>query len=222
MRILRTLLIILLLTPTLTIAQSGRDRNNSKLIQFSGLVMTSDSLMTIPYVNIFSKNSRRGTSSDLNGYFNFVAEKGDTIMFTCIGFKDSYYVISDTLSSTKYSMVKLMTSDTVHLPEAVVRALPLRDMFDYVFVHAEIPDTDMDRARKNLERQQMKDAREEMNPDGRESGKSYLNQQAQRYYYAGQLPPNNLLNPMAWVQFFEAWKRGDFKMEKKPEQKNDD
>lgn len=222
MRILRTISLLILLVPFCAQAQSRKGLSDSELIQFSGLVMTSDSLMTIPYVNIFSKSSRRGTSSDLNGYFNFVAKKGDTIMFTCIGYKDSYYVIPDSLTATKYSMVKLMTSDTVHLPEAVVRALPLRDMFDYVFVHAEIPDTDMDRARKNLERQQMKDAREEMNPDGAESGKIYLNQQAQKYYYAGQLPPNNLLNPMAWAQFFQAWKRGDFKMEKKPEQKNDD
>ncbi len=194
---------------------SFAQQEDNDLIQFSGLVMTADSLMTVPYANIFSTSSRRGTFSDLNGYFNFVAKKGDTIAFTCIGFQKSYYVIPDTLSSNKYSMVKLMTSDTVYLDEAVIRPLPLRDMFDYVFVHAEIPDDDMERARKNLERQQMKDAREEMTPDGRESGKYYLSDQAKKYYYAGQVPPNNLLNPFAWAQFFEAWKRGDFKSKRK-------
>jgi hypothetical protein len=35
---------------------------------------------------------------------------------------------------------------------------------------------------------------------------------AQKSYYAGgQIPPMNILNPFAWAQFFEAWKRGDFK-----------
>ena len=146
MKYVGTLLIALIMLAQNSHAQDKSDEENSSLIQFSGLVMTSDSLMTIPYVNIFSKTSRRGSFSDLNGYFNFVAEKGDTIMFTCIGYKSSYYVIPDSLTSNRYSMVKLMTSDTVYLDEAVVRALPLRDMFDYVFVHAEIPDDDMERA----------------------------------------------------------------------------
>ena len=33
-------------------------------------------------------------------------------------------------------------------------------------------------------------------------------------YYAGQLPPNNLLNPIAWSKFIQQWKDGYFK--KKP------
>lgn len=216
------ILIGLILFPSISSAQDDPKDDETSLIQFSGLVMTADSLMTIPYVNIFSKTSRRGSFSDLNGYFNFVAEKGDTIMFTCIGYKSSHYIIPDTLSSNRYSMVKLLTSDTVYLDEAVVRALPLRDMFDYVFVHAEIPDDDMERARKNMERQKMKEAREEMRPDGQEAGKYYLAREAEKYYYAGQVPPNNLLNPFAWAQFFEAWKRGDFKVNKDPKKNNKD
>jgi hypothetical protein len=27
----------------------------------------------------------------------------------------------------------------------------------------------------------------------------------------GQLPKNNLLNPIAWAQFIQAWKNGDFR-----------
>jgi hypothetical protein len=204
-------------------AQDGnkkKDKVEPELVQFSGIVMTADSLMSLPYVNIFSTRTRRGSYSDFNGYFSFVAQKGDTIMFTCIGYKNSSFVIPDTLSAMKYSMVKLLTSDTFYLDEAVIRPLPLRDMFDYVFVNADIPDTDMERARKNMERQKLKDAREEMKPDGAESGKQYLAMNAQKYYYAGQIPPNNLLNPFAWAQFFEAWKRGDFKSDNDPLRKD--
>jgi hypothetical protein len=32
-----------------------------------------------------------------------------------------------------------------------------------------------------------------------------------KLYYIGQLPPNNLLNPLAWAEFVKAWKNGDFK-----------
>ena len=140
-----------------------------------------------------------------------MAEKGDTVKFASIGFKTSYFVIPDTLKSNKYSMVKLLTTDTFYLDEAIIRPLPLREMFDYYFVKAEIPDDDMERARKNLERERLKESSETMKIDGLEAGKSYLARNAATYYYKGQLPPNNLLNPFAWAQFFEAWKRGDFK-----------
>jgi hypothetical protein len=34
---------------------------------------------------------------------------------------------------------------------------------------------------------------------------------AQKYTYQGQVPPQNIFNPMAWAEFIQAWKRGDFK-----------
>jgi hypothetical protein len=202
-------------------AQDDKEADDD-LVQFSGMVLTADSLMAIPYVNIYSKRTRTGSYSDLNGYFNFVAHKGDTIVFSCIGFRMSQVVIPDTLHESKYSMVKLMTVDTMYLDEYVITPLPLRDMFDYAFVHAEIPDDDMERARKNLERQKLKEAREEMRPDGAEIGKYQLRENARKYYYAGQIPPNNLLNPFAWAQFVEAWKRGDFKRKTKKNEYTDD
>ena len=42
----------------------------------------------------------------------------------------------------------------------------------------------------------------------------YLKSEAQKYYYAGQAPPQNIFNVFAWAQFIEAWKRGDFKRKK--------
>jgi hypothetical protein len=32
-----------------------------------------------------------------------------------------------------------------------------------------------------------------------------------RLYWAGQLPPVSITNPLAWAQFFKALKNGDFK-----------
>lgn len=195
--------------------QSDSTTKDAKLVQFSGVVMTSDSLMGIPYASVVIRRTQMGSYSDYNGYFNFVAHKGDTIDFSCIGFKDSYYVLSDTLKKQKYSMIKLMTADTVYLDVSIITPLPKRDLFDYYFVNANIPDDDMERARKNLEREKLKEESETLSADGKEAGKYHLQQQARSYYSAGQIAPNNLLNPLAWAQFFEAWKRGDFKKQDK-------
>jgi hypothetical protein len=192
-------------------AQNDQKPTADKLIQFSGLVLTSDSLMALPYVNIYIPGTTRGTVSDLNGFFSFVAHKGDTVTFSFLGFKTSKFVIPDTLKGFKYSLVKLMTSDTFYLDEAIIRPLPSREMFDYYFVKTEIPDDDLERARKNLDRDEMKEYRNQMGMDGRENSKYYLQQQANKFYYAGQIPPMNIFSPIAWAKFFEAWKRGDFK-----------
>jgi hypothetical protein len=41
--------------------------------------------------------------------------------------------------------------------------------------------------------------------------KNYIKGQTDQLYYAGQLPPQNILNPIAWAKFIQAWKNGDFK-----------
>jgi hypothetical protein len=47
--------------------------------------------------------------------------------------------------------------------------------------------------------------------DGREAVAAQMRQQATKYSYMGQVPPQNIFNPIAWAEFIQAWKRGDFK-----------
>ena len=61
--------------------------SQTNLIQFSGVVVSQDSLQPVPYCSIIDKKTKRGTTSDYFGYFSFVASKGDTINFSCIGYK---------------------------------------------------------------------------------------------------------------------------------------
>jgi hypothetical protein len=47
--------------------------------------------------------------------------------------------------------------------------------------------------------------------NGREATNNYFKQNQRKYYSAGQLPPQNIFNPLAWAEFIKSWKRGDFK-----------
>ena len=51
-----------------------------KSVQFTGILVSTDSLLTIPFANILIKNNKKGTISDFYGYFSLVANKGDTII----------------------------------------------------------------------------------------------------------------------------------------------
>ncbi len=179
------------------------------VIQFTGLVLSADSLKPLPYTVIIIAGTRRGTVTDYNGYFNIVARKGETMVFELLGYSRSEYIIPDTFKGYKFSMVKLLAPDTLFLPEVIISPLPDRQLFDQYFVKTNLPNNDLERARTNLERESLKDILLSM--DGQENQNYYMQKQVQKFYYAGQMQPMNILSPLAWNEFINAWKRGDFK-----------
>ncbi len=188
--------------------ESDRDK---ELVQFSGIVVRADSLIPVPFTNIMIKNSTRGTISDYSGYFSFVAEKNDTVLFSAVGLKKAVFVIPDTITKNRYSLIQAMIIDTILLPVTSIYPWPTKEQFKEAFLNLKIPDDDMERARKNMAREQMKERIKNCNMDGSMNYTNYVNNKIDKLYYAGQIPPNNLLNPFAWAQFFKAWKEGKFK-----------
>ena len=188
---------------------------NDSLLQFSGVLLTRDSLAAIPFANILIKGTKRGTISDYFGYFSFVAERGDTIQFSYIGFKDALFTIPDSLDRKNYSLIQMMDGDTITLQEAVIYPWPTKEQFRQAFLDLRLPEDDKQRAERNLARAEMKERMEYMGMDGSENFTYAMQQHGAQLYYAGQLPPNNLLNPLAWVKFIKAWKNGDFKRKKR-------
>lgn len=196
-------------------SQNHKDSvKQNKYIQFTGIVVTSDSIQPIPFVHIIVKDKPYGDYSDFSGKFSFVAEKGDTVFFSHIQYKRAFFVIPDTLRDYKYHIIESLTSDTVYLNGVVVSPVPNRNTFDQFFLTANIPQDKMDIAKKNLEREAFKDAAFKMGMDEKENYQAYIRYQNQKQYYQGTMPSITLMNPFAWAQFFEAWNRGDFKSHK--------
>ena len=213
--ILRLILPLLLLSGLFGSEANAQTEKNDSLIQFSGVLLTRDSLNAVPFATVMIKGSNRGTISDYFGYFSFVAEKGDTIQFTYVGFKDAFFTIPDSLDRKNYSLIQMMDMDTVLLQEAVIYPWPTKEQFRQAFLDLRLPEDDKQIAMRNLERADMKERMENMQADGSEAYKISNRTYANQLYYAGQLPPNNLLNPIAWAKFIKAWKNGDFKRKKK-------
>lgn len=185
--------------------------NNDDLIQFSGIVVTRDSLSPVPFATILVKNTARGTTSDYYGYFSFVAQPNDTLVFSSIGFKDSEFVVPTNLEGNRYSLIHSMYQDTVEIDLVEVYPWPTPEQFDEAFLALDIPDDDIEIMRKNLNPELLKERSDAMPMTASMNFKFQNQQRSNQLYYAGQYRPNNLLNPVAWAQFIQAWKRGDFK-----------
>ncbi len=181
------------------------------IIQISGITMTADSLRAIPAVSILVKGQHRGTISNTQGVFSIVAFKGDTLTFSAVGFRKKDYKIPATLKGNAYSMIQLMTEDTVFLSETIIRPYPTKREFEKAFVSMDIPDDMYEVARKNNESAKIRALARSIPIDAGGAYNVFMQKQQQSLYYAGQMPPQNIFNPLAWAQFIEAWKRGDFK-----------
>jgi len=203
------ILFTFLFVPFLLKAQITQFKDS--IIQLSGITMTADSLRAIPAVSIMVKGQGRGTISNSQGVFSIVAFKGDTLSFTAVGFKKKDYRIEPSLPGNNYSMIQLMVEDTTYLPVTIIKPYPTREEFERAFVSSDIPDDAYEIARKNTQAARMRALARYTPIDGREGVNMFLNKQAQSLYYAGQQPPQNIFNPLAWAQFIQAWKRGDFK-----------
>jgi hypothetical protein len=181
------------------------------IIQINGVTMTSDSLRAVPGATILVKNKNRGTESSNSGVFSIVVYKGDTLQFTAIGFRSKEVVIPTNLKGHYFSMIQLMVQDTFYLPETIIRPLPSKEQFDYAFKHWRIPDDKYEMARKNTNSLMLRALAYSMPRDGRENQAAYQQIQAVQAFYYGQQKPMNIFSPIAWSEFFEAWKRGDYR-----------
>jgi hypothetical protein len=204
----------IMLMPVLLAAQEidkDRELYYKDLVQFSGAVVTGDSLRPVSFTHIIDRNTGFGTISDYYGYFSFVARKGDTITFSAVGFKKGLFVIPDTIHNNRYTMFQVMTSDTVYLSETVIYPWPTKEQFREAFLNLDIPDDDLEIARKNLDRYELYVRAQSMPMDGSMNYRNYIDQTVSKLYYAGQTQPISLLNPFAWAQFIKAWQDGKFK-----------
>lgn len=198
-------------TILLFILASASSAQNLELIQFSGVTVSADSLEPVPYTRIQIKNTPRGVITDAFGFFSFVAHKNDTILFEALGFKPASFIIPDTITKQRYSLIQLMTNDTLTLAEAVIFPWPTYEDFRQAFINLDIPDDDLERARKNLEGINIMGRIENYPMDASMNYNNFIENQTSRLYYFGQQQPFNVFNPFAWAKFIQAWKEGKFK-----------
>ena len=181
------------------------------VVQLYGVVMTADSLQAIPGASIIVENKGRGTFSNDEGVFSIVVLKGDQVKFSVVGFKDKLIDIPKNLTGNQFSVIQLLVTDTAFLPATIIRPRPNRAQFERDFVNSDVPADRLEIARSNMSEAKRRVLLATLPADGREAVNAQFRQQSVRYSYLGQQPPINLFNPMAWADFIQAWKRGDFR-----------
>lgn len=184
------------------------------VVQLYGIIMTADSLVGIPAVSVTIKGSNRGTMSNDQGVFSIVVLKGDVIEFTHVSYKPKTVLIPKNLVGNQYNVVQLMIEDTAYLPVTIIKPRPSPQQFERDFVNLKVPDDNIEVARQNNDAAKRRSLMKSVPADGSEATSIQFRNMANKATYTGQIPPMNILNPAAWAEFIQAWKRGDFKKKK--------
>lgn len=212
MKKLFVVILFTVLLPLCVMAQQ-KEKGNA-LVEVSGVVVTSDNLRQIPGVNIHIKDESRGSVANDEGVFSLVAEKGDTLVFSIVGFKENKVIVPKNYKSHFMSLAVPMSQDTTYLPPMVVHSYPSRGEFAYAFLHWRFPGNQYELAKANTTAEKLRAAMYFTPVGGGEGVNQTFRSQQEYMRTQGQIPTSNIFNPLAWAKFIKAIKDGDFKQKK--------
>lgn len=203
-----SLAIILLFFVNSVFAQDKTQPN--KLIQFSGIVTDADSNMVVPYVTITNlSNKGQKYAANYQGFFSFVVNPGDTVMFSAVGFTSKTLVLPRIVADNKYTAMVQIKSEIVYLKTVRVNPWATVEEFNKDFLALKVADDDMAIAKKNLSRQSINGMKLTLPRDGGEIANSNYRYNFDRMMNVNMRQTNPLLNPFAWGKLMQEIFNGD-------------
>lgn len=185
---------------------------DKKLVQFSGVILNRDSNTVVPYVTIANVTGRdQYFSANYKGYFSFVANEGDTLLFTAVGYKKEGVVIPVGLSDNKYTILMKMKQEVINLPGVRVYPWASTDEFKKEFMTMKFADDDLEIAKKNVSRESLASMIASLPRDGAEMQSFNFQNNHSRLVNRNinQRLANPLLNPFAWGALIQQIIQGD-------------
>lgn len=200
-----------LLRPTGAQAQGQR-----RVVQFSGIVATGDSLLGVPGAAVFVPKAGRGTATNAYGYFSLPVLAGDSIIIRSLGYRNQYVIIPEDYQRQSYSVIVSLREDATVLPEVRIFPYATEKQFKEAFLALKLPTERGSAAAENLNEQVMR--RMFNNLPVTSMGNYRQTMQNQQYDHSrrmGTAPSpytsNPLLNPFSWLQLINQVKNGEFK-----------
>jgi hypothetical protein len=178
--------------------------SQKRVLQISGVVVATDSLIPVPYATVYRGKDNRGTFSDYSGYFTLPAEVGDTLFFMYIGLKKSTYIIPND-TTHHISIVQWMEQEEIILPTVNVKPYPTPGKLRHEILALDLPGDQYFKFNRDLASIANYDGLAEMSDAAyRESSQTIIAR-----YSGGFRSGGNLLDAAAWSKFMKALKRKD-------------
>jgi hypothetical protein len=181
------------------------DAQVQRVVQVSGVVVASDSLMPAPFVTIYRASDHRGTYTDYDGYFTLPSQVGDTLYFQSIGLKKSYFVVPTDSVGHHVSIVQWMETDVVMLPTVNVLPFPEPHKLRSEILALDLPNDGYQRFSRSLTSVSNYDGLHNVADDATKLASATI----MARYNSGFQSGGNVLDASAWGRFMKALKGGN-------------
>jgi len=187
-----------------------------KVVQFSGIVASGDSLYGVPGVTILVPKAGRGTITNDYGYFSLPLLAGDSVVIRAIGYKHLTVKIPRNYNKQSYSVVLELKEDATVLPEVRVFPYPTERDFKQAFLKMKTPERELTGPERSLSPDVVTAMFRSLPMTSTQTFRNTMDmQQLDRDRKNGIAPNprtnNPLLNPFGWLKLIEQIKNGDLK-----------
>jgi len=173
------------------------------ILQVSGVVVATDSLIPVPYATVYRSSDNRGTFSDHTGYFTLPVLAGDTLNFLFLGLKQSFYVTPSDTTQNHISIVQWMEQEQMMLPTVNVLPYPSPGRLRGELLALDFPGDGYFRFDRTAASVSTYDGLRDL------SSEAYAEASATMIarYNGGFISGGNLLDAAAWSRFVTALRR---------------
>jgi hypothetical protein len=204
------LLVSILFAVFVLFCSSSLQAQERKIIQYSGIVTTVGSGLSVGYATVTNLSFRNEAFAANNeGYFSFVAHVGDTIRFSSVGF-DPLVVVIPEVPGDKYTANIVMQNLVTELPMVTPYPWASIEEFNLAFMNLDVSEDNIVRVRRSLSYESLSAMAAVIPRDGNEmrsinNAQSFntMNNKVINQRYA-----NPLLNPFAWGSLIQQITKG--------------
>ncbi|MCA8832759.1 carboxypeptidase-like regulatory domain-containing protein [Hymenobacter pini] len=209
--VMGVLLAALVLVPGKVQAQGQR-----RVVQFTGIVASGDSLLGVPGAAIFVPKAGRGTTSNPYGYFSLPVLAGDSIVIRSLGYRNQYVIIPESYPRQSYSVIVQLKEDATVLPEVRIFPYATEKAFKEAFLAMKAPSeadrTPAEKLNEQVMRRMFNTLPVTSMGNYRQTMQAQQNDYQRRMGMGATPATNNpLLNPFSWLQLINQVKSGEFK-----------
>lgn len=205
-----------LMVVTLLASGTARAQGQRRVVQFSGIIATTDSLLGVPGAAVFVPKAGRGTITNVYGYFSLPVLAGDSIVIRSLGYRNQWVVVPENYPRQSYSVIVQLKEDATMLPEVRIFPYATEKAFKEAFLALRLPNERGSSAADNLSPEAMRKLFIAMPVSSMTNFRQTMQNQQydqQRRMGMGQTPYTNnpLLNPFSWLKLVNQIKSGEFK-----------
>jgi len=185
------------------------------LVQWTGVVR-NELLQPIPFAHVLVQKDFRGTVSDPQGMFTIITFPRDTLLISCMGYKLRKIPVPNLTYEDSKHYIKdiIMEEETYMLSEVTIFPWKTYREFKEAFIALELPEDDLIRAYRNIAvlQEQIYNAIASRTASPTANFRDAMNSRTNRMMTYGHMYPTySITNPIAWAQFFQALRNGEFK-----------